>query len=185
MLTRLGGTFYRARWTVLVAALLVIATAAVYGFGVFSSLKTGGFVDPASESSKAQSMLDTKFPNSSADAIILMHSDTMHATDPAFSDAATQLLTTLKARSEVTAITSYYSTHSSSFLSRDGRESFAIVHLSSQDESTKEKEYKAIAPLITSPILQITVGGNVPVSIECHCAHSIVGDCRIVRLSGE
>src|SRR6266480_1940153 len=165
MLTRLGGTFYRARWTVLVAALLVIATAAVYGFGVFGSLKTGGFVDPASESSKAQSMLDTKFPNSSADAIILMHSDTMHATDPAFSDAATQLLTTLKARSEVTAITSYYSTHSSSFLSRDGRESFAIVHLSSPDESTKEKEYKAIAPLITSPALQITVGGNVPVSI--------------------
>src|SRR5215469_17021249 len=96
MLTSLGGTFYRARVTVLIAALLVIAAAAIYGFGVFGSLKTGGFVDPASESSKAQSVLDTKFPNSSADVIILMRSDTLHATDPAFTGAATQLLTALK-----------------------------------------------------------------------------------------
>jgi RND superfamily putative drug exporter len=143
----------------------VVAAAAIYGFGVFGSLKTGGFFDPASESSKAQSVLDTKFSNSSADAIILMHSDTLHATDPAFANAATQLLTTLKARSEVTAITSYYSTHSSRFLSSDGHETFAIVHLSSSDEAIKEQEYKAISPLITSPTLQVMVGGNVPVNI--------------------
>src|SRR5258706_2160892 len=154
MLTRLGGTFYRARWTVLIAALLVVVAAATYGFGVFGSLKTGGFVDPASESSKAQNLLDSKFPNSSADAIILMHSDTLYATDATFMDAATQLLTTLKARSGVTAITSYYSTHSSRFLSSNGHETFAIVHLSSSDESIKEQEYKAISPLITSPTLQ-------------------------------
>lgn len=120
MLTRLGGAFYRVRWTVLMTALLVVAAAAIYGFGVFGSLKTGGFFDPASESSKAQSVLDTKFSNSSADAIILMRNNTLHTTDPAFANAATQLLTTLKARSEVTSITSYYSTHSSRFLSRDG-----------------------------------------------------------------
>ena len=165
MLTRLGGTFYRARWTVLIISLFVIVAAAIYGFGIFGSLKTGGFADPASESSKAQNLLDSKFPNSSADAIILMHSDTLHATDATFMDAATQLLTTLKARPEITSITSYYSTHSSRFLSRDAHETFAIVHLSSSDESIKEQEYKAISPLITSPTLQIMVGGNVPVSI--------------------
>ena len=165
MLTRLGGTFYRARWTVLIISLFVIVAAATYGFGVFGSLKTGGFADPASESSKAQNLLDSKFPNSSADAIILMHSDMLHATDATFMDAATQLLTTLKARPEITSITSYYSTHSSRFLSRDAHETFAIVHLSSLDESIKEQEYKAISPLITSPTLQIMVGGNVPVSI--------------------
>ncbi len=165
MLTRLGGTFYRARWTVLAIALLLVATAAIYGFGVFGSLKTGGFVDPASESSRAQDVLNTKFPNSSADVIILMSSNTLRASDPAFTDAATQLLATLKARAEVTSITFYYSTHSASFLSRDGHETFAIVHLASQDESTKEKEYKAIAPLIRSPELQTLVGGNVPVSV--------------------
>ncbi len=172
MLTRLGGTFYRARWTVLTIALLLVAAAAIYGFGVFGSLKTGGFVDPVSESSKAQDVLNSKFPNSSSDVVILMSSTTLHATDPAFSDAATQLLTTLKARSEVTAITSYYSTHNASFLSRDGHEMFAIVHLASQDESTKEKEYKAIAPLITSPTLQTTVGGNVPVSVAINAQTS-------------
>src|SRR5947209_3073355 len=165
MLERLGGVLYRTRWMVLMAALVLVASAATFGFGVFSSLKTGGFNDPASESSKAQALLDTKFPNSSADIIILMRSDTLRATDAAFTDAATQLLTTLKARSEITSVTSYYSTHSSSFLSRDGHETFALAHLAPKDESAKEKDYKAIEPLITSPTLSITVGGNVPVNI--------------------
>src|SRR5712691_1786889 len=124
MLTRLGGTFYRTRWAVLIAALLLIVAAAIYGFGVFGSLKTGGFYDPASESSKAIDLLDTKFPNASADIIILMRNDTLHATDPAFSNAATQLLATLQARPEITSVTSYYSTHSSRFLSKDGHETF-------------------------------------------------------------
>src|SRR5438105_15661077 len=115
MLARLGGVFYRTRWIVIIAALVLVASAAIFGFGVFNSLKTGGFYDPASESSKAQALLDTKFPNSSADIIVLMRSDTLHTTDPAFADAATQLLAKLKARPEITSVASYYSTHSTSF----------------------------------------------------------------------
>ena len=166
MLARLGGVLYRMRWMVMIAAFVLVASAATFGFGVFNSLKTGGFTDPASESSKAQALLDTKFPNSSADIIILMHSNALSANDAAFANAATQLLTTLKARPEITSVASYYSTHSTSFLSRDGHETFALAHLAPKDESAKEKDYKAIEPLITSPALSITVGGR-PVAQRC------------------
>ena len=137
MLARLGGILYRTRWIVLFLALLVIAGAAIFGTGLFGSLKGGGFTDPASESTKAQEQLDAKFGGATADIIILMSNNSLKATDPAFKDAATQLLATLKARPEVASVTSYYSTQSASFLSRDGHETFAVVQLTAKDEATK------------------------------------------------
>jgi trehalose monomycolate/heme transporter len=165
MLARFGGMLYRTRWIVLFFALLIVAGAAIFGTGLFGSLKSGGFADPASESSKAQALLDAKLGGSTADIIILMNSNSTKATDPTFMDAATQLLATLKARPEVASVTSYYSTHSASLLSRDGHETFAVVQLTAKDEATKEKEYKTIEPLITSPTIETKVGGNLAVNV--------------------
>src|SRR6266581_2248120 len=150
MLARFGGILYRTRWIVLFSALMIVAGAAIFGTGLFGSLQSGGFTDPASESSKAQVLLDTKLGGSTADIIILMNNNSLKATDPAFMDAATQLLATLKARPEVASVTSYYSTHSASFLSRDSHETFAIVQFAAKDEATKEQDYRTIQPLITS-----------------------------------
>lgn len=166
MLARLGKRIYGSRWLVLCTALAFVAVAAIYGTGVFGSLKSGGgFTDPASESTKAQSLIDTQFPNSSTDVIILMKSDTLKATDPAFVTAATHLLTTLQTRQEVNAVTSYYSTGNTIFLSRDRHETFARVHLVGKHEATKEHNYKVIQPLITSSTLQILVGGVIPANV--------------------
>ena len=89
--------------------------------------------------SKAQELLDAKFGGATADIIILMSNNSLKATDPAFKDAATQLLATLKARPEVASVTSYYSTHSASFLSRDSHETFAVVQFAAKDEATKDE----------------------------------------------
>ncbi len=72
MLARLGGMIYRTRWLVLFLALLIVAGAAVFGTGLFGSLKSGGFNDPASESSRAQALLDAKLGGATADIVILM-----------------------------------------------------------------------------------------------------------------
>ncbi|MGZ3621846.1 MAG: MMPL family transporter [Ktedonobacteraceae bacterium] len=165
MLARLGGMLYRTRWLVLGLALLVVAGAAVFGTGLFGSLKSGGFNDPASESSRAQALLDTKLGGATADVVILMSNSSLKATDATFMDAATQLLSKLKARPEVASVTSYYSTHSASFLSRDGHETFAVVQLKAKDEATKEKDFKTIEPLITSPAIETKVGGSVAVNV--------------------
>ena len=165
MLARLGGMLYRTRWLVLVIALLIVSGAVVFGTGVFSSLKSGGFNDPASKSSRAQALLDTKLGGATADIVILMSNSSLKATDATFMDAATQLLSKLKARPEVASVTSYYSTHSASLLSRDGHETFAVVQLKAKDEATKENDFKTIEPLITSPTIETKVGGNVAVNV--------------------
>ncbi len=165
MLARLGGILYRTRWIVIFVALGIVVVAAIFGSGLFGSLKSGGFADPNSESTKAQNLLDAKLGGSTADIIILMRSNYMKATDPTFADAATQLLATIKARPEIASVSSYYSTQSLGFLSRDGHETFAVAQLAAKDISAKEQDYKKIEPLITSPAFQIMVGGNIPVNI--------------------
>ena len=165
MLARLGGMLYRTRWLVLVIALLIVSGTVVFGTGVFSSLKSGGFNDPASESSRAQALLDTKLGGATADIIILMSNSSLKATDATFMDAATQLLSKLKARPEVASITSYDSSHSASLLSRNGHETFAVVQLKAKDEATKENDFKTLQPLMTSPTIETKVGGNVAVNV--------------------
>src|SRR5437870_599647 len=119
MLRKLGTAVYRTRWLVVVASLFILVAMAWYGSGLFGSLKSGGFSDPASESTKAQNLLTTQLGGSTADVIILMSSDTLKVTDGAFMDAAQKVLSPLQARPEVAAISSYYSTHSPHFLSRN------------------------------------------------------------------
>lgn len=165
MLHSLGGILYRARWAALFGGLALVVAAAIYGTGVFGSLKNGGFQDPNSESSQAQTLLDQRFGGATSDVVILMESDTLQATDPAFVSAATQMLDRLKAQPQVASVTSYYSTQSARFLSRDGHETFAVVQLAAQDITAKQNDYTTLLPLMTAPGLHLTIGGNVPTNV--------------------
>ncbi len=165
MLSKLGAGLYRARWLVVVASLLVVAGMAVYGSGLFGFLKSGGFTDPASKSTRAQALLDSRLGGSTPDVIVLMSSQTLNVTDPAFKDAALQVISTLQARHEVASVTSYYSTLNARLLSKDGHETFALVQMAAKDESVKEKDFKTIQPLITSSTLQISTGGSVAINV--------------------
>ena len=41
MLARLGGVLYRTRWIVMIAAFVLVASAATFGCGVFNSSRLG------------------------------------------------------------------------------------------------------------------------------------------------
>lgn len=166
MLATFGRALYRARWFVLLAALLVVLGAAYFGSGLFPLLKAGGFADPNSQSAQAQRLLDQQLGGSTADVILLMRSDTLQATDPSFSEPAMQMFSRIQSRPEVGSITSYYSTHSSRFLSRDGRETFAVVQLATTDMNLKVQQYKTLLPLFmaTSSAFHVSVGGNLAVN---------------------
>jgi len=75
------------------------------------------------------------------------------------------LFVKLKARTEVSSITSYYGTHNNSFIARDGHEMFAMVQLAASSEQAKEQNYKVLLPLIVAPPLKISLGGSVPINI--------------------
>lgn len=166
MLATWGKALYRARWFVLLVGFVVIVGAALLGAGLFPLLKSGGFADPNSESAKAQTLLDQQLGGSTSDIVLLLHSDTLQATDPAFAQSATQLLDRIQSRQEVASVTSYYSTHSPRFLSRDNHETFAVVQLTTTDPTVKSDQYTALLPLLRSaaPGLQVSVGGNLAVN---------------------
>jgi len=162
MLASLGGALYRARWIVLAAGLVAVLGAALFGSGLFPLLKAGGFEDPHSQSSQARNLLDQQLGGSSSDVVLLLRSDTLTATDPAFASAAQRLLDPLRTRPEVASVTSYYSTQSPRFVSRDGHETFALVQLAATDPTIKGEQYKTLLPLFTAPsaTLQVRVGGT-------------------------
>jgi len=160
MLNSLGHALYRWRLIVLLTACALTFVAAIYGSGIFHALSgTTSIVDPNSQSAQAQMLLDSKLNTGSVDVVILMSSPSLRVTDPAFAQAALRLIDRLKSRPEVHSITSYYLTHSADFISHDGHETLVLLQLTT--EQSQEKSYAAIAPLITSSVLRLQVGGSV------------------------
>src|SRR5579885_1157511 len=157
---------YRAHLLIIIGALVLIGLAGWYGSGLFASLTSGGFDVPGSDSLRAQQFLDTYLHGATPDIIVLMQADRLRPADPAFQATALTLLNRLQARREVKTISSYYSTHDAHFLSRDGRETFALIQLAPSDESQKEQAYQTIEPMLVAPPLRLTVGGNVPFNVE-------------------
>jgi uncharacterized membrane protein YdfJ with MMPL/SSD domain len=161
MLKRLGGFFYDRRHSVPLVALALLIAAAVYGFGVFGNLKSAGFTNPSSQSARADDFINTHLPNSTTDVIVLLHSDTLTVSDPAFEQAVTTMIAALKARPEVAGLSSYYDTQSQDFVSTDRHSTYVAVQLAQpKPGSTKDKEYSAISPLFTAPPLQVKLGGQ-------------------------
>lgn len=163
MLTGYGSFLYRARWGVLLVWLLLLVGAGVFGTRVFGRLQGSGAVDPNSQSSRAEQLLNTRLANT--DVIILLQSSTLRATDPTFAQKTNDLLTKLRQRSEVTTLTSYYSWHGQNFISKDGHETFITLQLAGKDFTSKQNEYQALQPLLTEPGLQIGTTGIVPVTM--------------------
>ena len=157
MLASFGRGLYRTRWGVLIVAMIAVVGAALYGFGVFGALKSGGFQDPQAQSTAAQNLFLSQLKASSTDAVVLLQDDQATVTQPDFQNSAQTMITQLQARPEVAAVTSYYSTHSASFISTDGHETFLLLRLTGPN---KDSQWATLRPLITSANLHVTFGGN-------------------------
>ena len=167
MLTWLGGLLFKRRWSVVVAAVLLALVMGLYGFQVFDSLQGVGLEDPQSESIRARDLINTTFSaqNSNASTMIVLLSDPhLLATDPQFVQAAQQIIDRLKGRSEVLSLSSYYSTHSSSFLSRDHHQTFIYANISTKNGETKA--YNALNSLLSAPPLTVSVGGTIATDVQ-------------------
>jgi uncharacterized membrane protein YdfJ with MMPL/SSD domain len=165
MLFRFAELLYRMRVIVLFAALLIVSVATVFGLGVFDLFISSNHPDPGSDSAKADALIVSTFKPQSTDVVLLLSHSTLRATDPAFAQDAKRLIERLTARSEVTSLTSYYSTHNADLLSRDGHQTLVLLSISAKGGG-QTRNYEAIQPLIVSSLLHIEAGGPLVASIE-------------------
>jgi RND superfamily putative drug exporter len=157
-----GRFIYRRRRLVLLAVVVAVVGAAVWGTGVFGSLQSGGgFSAPGSQSEQASNIATKAFGRDTADVVVLYRSATMTVADPAYRQAVTTTLTALPHDKVLSAVT-YWSTHSPQFAGAGGHETYAVLRLAGGDDAAQIKAYEAISGKLGAPGLTEVTGGQIP-----------------------
>jgi uncharacterized membrane protein YdfJ with MMPL/SSD domain len=160
-----GRFIYRRRRLVLLAALVVVAGAAVWGTGVFGSLQSGGgFTAPGSQSQQESDLATRAFGHDMADAVVLYRSSTLTVRDPAYQRAVTGALAALP-RGKVLSAVTYWTAHSPQFAGGGGHETYAVLRLAGGNDAAQMKTYQAISGKLGVPGLTVRVGGQIPTEL--------------------
>ena len=151
MFTSLGHLTVRRRRLVLGLSAVFLVLAAVLGSGVFGQLSGGGFDDPASESSRAERVLESRFGTGSPNFVLLVDAraggggrsavaQTAPAVDaPAVTGAADDLLGRLRADPDVAEAVSYWSLGKVAPLrSRDGGTAMVVARIAGDPDRVQE-----------------------------------------------
>jgi uncharacterized membrane protein YdfJ with MMPL/SSD domain len=159
-----GRFVYRRRRATLWAAAVVFVVAAIWGTGVFGALEaSGGFDAPGSESARAAEIADRDLGRDAADMVLLYRSPGHTVDDPAFQPAVERALAALP-RDSVAATTTYWSTGSPRFVSKDRAATYAVVRLAGADDVARHDAYDALRDIAgKAPGLTVQVGGSVPI----------------------
>jgi RND superfamily putative drug exporter len=151
----------RFRWLTLLASLvLVVATTLAVG-ALTMKLSTAYDNNQELEAWRAANLIEEELPAQESGSFVLIFTArdaNLHATDPAFLQAAEAVLGPLRANEHVGRIDT-----NPAFVSRDGRRAFAIVRMKGSPEEAQET-YAALRPSIASPTLDIVATGTLAVS---------------------
>jgi len=158
MMQRWGRFVAGRAWTVLIAGLILVAAAAIYGLGVFGSLSSGGYDDPASESARSLVMEHATFTSHDADIVIIYSSASMKVSDPAFRASVASVINGLP-KGSIQRITSWYQTPAPALISKDQHATRVILALSSTSSAQKAALYDQVSPHLDARGLSTTVGG--------------------------
>jgi RND superfamily putative drug exporter len=158
-LTRLGRLAHRrARLLLAVTALLLVAATAL-GVGAFGQLRSGGFDDPASPSSRAAKLLDTHFGGQS-DLVLLAHPRT-GTVDSAPARAAGRALTAeLRSDPALSDVVSYWGTGAAALHTSDGSQALLLAHVRGTEQQAATAT-KRLIPAYTGRhgVLTVQAGG--------------------------
>ena len=150
------------RWARPVLVLSVLATllAGVFGFTVFSNLKTQGYDDPASGSSRAAELVDQKF-GGNPDLVFLVHARGGDVTGPEAVASGKALSHKLAQSPSLTSVTSYFETRAPNLRSSDGADALILARLTGT-EAEQESEAGAVLDTYNDAddgVISVLVGG--------------------------
>lgn len=161
MFTRWGRTVIRVRGLVVAATAALAIAGIAWGSGVFGSLVSGGFTDPASQSAAAKAQITARLGSQSPDLVILYSSGTETVRDAAFRDSVVSAAGALSRQPGVSSVITYYGSGLPALVSRDGHATYAIVRLAASNETGKDNAYNTLRPVMNAPGLTTQVGGTV------------------------
>jgi uncharacterized membrane protein YdfJ with MMPL/SSD domain len=157
-----GRAMYRRRRLVLLAAVLFVMLAGVWGTSIFARVQTaGGFNAPGSQSQQEASLATSAFGRDAGDVVVLYSSKTLTAASPAFRSAVTATMAALP-HSRAESYATYWSTGSRQFVSASGHQTYAVIELAGASDTARQASYDAIKTQLAATGLQAQVGGVVP-----------------------
>jgi len=159
MMQRWGHFVARRAWTVLIAGLVLVAAAAVFGLGVFGSLSSGGYDDPASASARSLVKEHATFTSHDADIVVIYSSPSMKVSDPGFQSSVSNVIKGLP-KGSIQRVTSWYQTPSPALISKDQHATRIILALSGTSQSHKATLYDQVSPHLDAKGLTTSVGGQ-------------------------
>ena len=163
MFESLGLFVHRRRRWVIAGALVLIAFASVWGTQVFGALKSGGFDDPSSDSSRAITIINERIGPADGELVVLYQSASMTVDDPAFRSAVTGTLAKLP-RSDVAGAGTYWNTHSAGLVSKDRHATYASIRLNGSGLGARQAAYERIKDDLAAPGLTSLRGGPIAVN---------------------
>ncbi|MFJ6760691.1 MMPL family transporter [Streptomyces sp. NPDC091273] len=169
-MSRRAGVFVTRRpGLVLFAALVFLVVSAVFGAGATGRLKTQGYDDPRSESSRA-AHLAAEGLGASPNLVVVARARTGSVDDPAARTEGEALTSRLAARPHVGAVTSYWTGGAAELRSRDGDAAMLVAHVDGEGERlgarVKELKRELTAPASSETALTLHVGGTALVDAE-------------------
>src|SRR5438105_5086737 len=135
MLERLGGAVLRRRWAVLAATALLLVVAGLFGGGVFGAVKSGGFTDPAAQSSQADRLLAQRFGAGGANlGLIVTARGGGTVDDPAVAAEGRALTARLAADHQIAYAASYWTLGGAPPLrSKAGNRALVLARIAGED----------------------------------------------------
>ncbi|WP_269173768.1 MULTISPECIES: MMPL family transporter [unclassified Modestobacter] len=133
LFARSGAWVVRRARVVLALAVVGLLISAALAVGAFGALKDGGRDDPASDSSRAQALLDQNFPGE-PNMVFLVRARDGDVDAPAVAASGSALAARLAGESGVAGVMSYWDTGAPSLRSTDGADALILVTVAAGEE---------------------------------------------------
>ncbi|MER6446535.1 MMPL family transporter [Streptomyces venezuelae] len=154
---------------VLFGALVFLVLSVLFGTDATGRLKTQGYDDPRSESSRAAHLAGERL-GSSPNLVLVAQSAAGSVDGPAARGAGEELTGRLAAQPHVSAVASYWTGGAAELRSRDGRAAMLVAHVDGEGEelAARAERLRAelAAPAAAGRALTVHVGGSALVDAE-------------------
>jgi RND superfamily putative drug exporter len=136
---RLGRLILRRRRLVLVLAVAFLPVAGLLGGNVKEHLSAGGFEDPASESTRAAHLLETRFGGGAPNLVVVVTAQGGSIDDPPVEAAGLALAARIAREPGVRGVKSYWELrHAPPLRSKDGRQALILGQVPGDEDAIQD-----------------------------------------------